>query len=88
MRPAAVNRAAVKRLICPMTIRFCRNPAMPPFRMEMAMNRQHKQKGRSHLGPALFARSQGPERDPAVSRETTVKSVSNLVVLITNNEKA
>lgn len=50
----------------------------PLFRIKMVMNRQRKQKGRSHLGPALFARSQGPERNPAVSRETTVKSVSNI----------
>ena len=42
------------------------------------MTPQHKQKGRSLYGPALFARSPVPEMDPVVSDDRTVKSFSNL----------
>ncbi len=48
------------------------------MRMEVVMTLQHKQKGRSFYGPALFAHSPVPEMDPVVSDDRTVKSFSNL----------
>jgi hypothetical protein len=45
--------------------------------MDVVMTPQHKQKGRSLYGPALFARSPVPEMDPVVSDDRTVKSFSN-----------
>jgi hypothetical protein len=46
--------------------------------MEVVILRQHKQKGRSLYGPALFARSPVSEIDSAVSDDRRVKSFSNL----------